>query len=78
MSFTFINQLPSPEEVKRDYPLSPELAKLKAARDAQIADVLSGKDDRFLLVFAESVGHGGTSFLKNGHKESDRHNVQIA
>ena len=50
MSFTFINQLPSPEEIKRDYPLSPELAQLKAARDAQIFDVLSGKDDRFLLI----------------------------
>ena len=34
MSFTFLNQLPTPEEIKRDYPLTPELAELKKQRDA--------------------------------------------
>ena len=50
MSFSFVNQLPSPAEIKRDYPLSPELTELKAKRDAQISDVLTGKDDRFLVI----------------------------
>ena len=36
MSFTFLNQLPTPEEIKRDYPLTPELAELKKQRDAMI------------------------------------------
>ena len=50
MSFTFLNQLPSPEEIKAQFPLSEELAKLKANRDQMIADVLTGKDDRILLI----------------------------
>ena len=29
MSFTFLNQLPSPAEIKRDFPLSEELKQLK-------------------------------------------------
>ncbi len=33
MSFTFLNQLPSPAEIKRDFPLSEELKQLKKERD---------------------------------------------
>lgn len=50
MSFQFLNLLPTPEEIKRDYPLSSELQAVKAKRDAEIADVLTGKDHRFLLI----------------------------
>ncbi len=50
MSFTFLNQLPTPDEIKRDYPLSPELKELKKQRDAMISDVITGKDSRFLVI----------------------------
>ena len=50
MSFTFLNQLPTPDEIKRDYPLSPELKELKSQRDAMISDVITGKDSRFLVI----------------------------
>ncbi len=50
MSFRFLNELPSPEEIQREYPLSPALAALKAERDRMISDVISGKDNRFLLI----------------------------
>ena len=50
MSFKFLNQMPTPEEIKRDYPLSPELALLKAQRDQMVNDIITGKDDRFLLI----------------------------
>lgn len=50
MSFTFLNQLPSPAEFKRDFPLSEELKQLKKERDAMISDVITGKDDRFLVI----------------------------
>lgn len=50
MSFKFLNQMPTPEEIKRDYPLSQELALLKAQRDQMINDIITGKDDRFLLI----------------------------
>ena len=47
MSFTFLNQLPTPAQIKEEYPLSKELTELKAKRDAMISDVICGKDDRF-------------------------------
>ena len=50
MSFTFLNQLPTPAQIKEEYPLSKELTKLKAKRDAMISDVICGKDDRFLVI----------------------------
>ena len=50
MSFQFLNQLPSPEEIKQQYPLSKELANLKAQRDIIINNIIASKDDRFLLI----------------------------
>ena len=64
MSFTFLNQLPTPEEIKRDYPLTPELAELKKQRDAMISDVITGKDSRFLVIIGPSSGYD---------RGSDRH-----
>ena len=50
MSFTYLNQLPSPEEIKKRYPLPANLAALKKERDKMISDVICGKDDRFLVI----------------------------
>ena len=46
----FIRKLPEPMEVKREIPLKPEFQKLKAERDQQIADIMTEKDDRLLLI----------------------------
>lgn len=50
MSFTYLRELPSPGKIKADYPLSKEMAALKKERDAQIRDILTGKDSRFLVI----------------------------
>lgn len=50
MSFKFLNQLPTPEEIKREYPLSQELTELRAKRNQMVNDVISGKDNKFLLI----------------------------
>lgn len=50
MSFTYLRELPTPEELKAKYPLSPELTALKKERDQMITDVLTGKDNRFLVI----------------------------
>lgn len=50
MSFKFLHQLPTPEEIKNEYPLSKELTELKANRDKMINDIIASKDDRFLLI----------------------------
>lgn len=50
MSFNYLRQLPSPGEIKTQFPLSEKLAALKKERDAQISDIITGKDDRFLVI----------------------------
>ncbi len=50
MSFTYLNQLPSPEEIKQDYPLPRESQAWKNERDRMISDVITGKDRRFLVI----------------------------
>ncbi len=50
MSFTYLNQLPSPEQIKDDYPLSAEGKAIKATRDAEIGAIIRGESDKFLVV----------------------------
>lgn len=50
MSFTFIRQLPSPDEIKALYPLPDHLKKIKAERDKEIADVFTGRSDKFIAI----------------------------
>ncbi len=50
MSFTYLNQMPHPEQIKEEYPLPEELKPVKAARDAQISAVIRGESDKFLVV----------------------------
>ena len=50
MSMNFKRKLPVPKEVKEMYPLSEEIKQVKAARDAEIADVFTGKTDKFILI----------------------------
>ncbi len=50
MSLQFVKQLPTPEDICKEYPLSAELTALKAARDAEVRDVFTGKSDKFLVV----------------------------
>ncbi|MGN0362230.1 MAG: 3-deoxy-7-phosphoheptulonate synthase [Bilifractor sp.] len=50
MSFTFMENLPTPEELKERIPVSENLKKIKAARDKEIRDVIEGISDKFLLI----------------------------
>ncbi|MCI7131397.1 MAG: 3-deoxy-7-phosphoheptulonate synthase [Lachnospiraceae bacterium] len=50
MSFNYLRQLPSPGEIKTQFPLSERLTAIKKERDAQIRDIITGKDDRFLVI----------------------------
>lgn len=50
MSFTEKNLLPTPEEIKAEFPLAPEFVKMKAEKDKEIADVFTGKNDKFVVI----------------------------
>ena len=50
MSFKYLRKMPSPEDVKKEYPLPERLVQLKRERDAMISNIITGKDDRFLVI----------------------------
>ena len=43
MSFEFVKKLPTPSEIRAQYPVPEKLAKLKEERDHEIRDVITGK-----------------------------------
>ena len=46
----FKRKLPIPQEVKKEFPLSDELAALKAKNDDEIRKIFTGENNKFLLV----------------------------
>lgn len=50
MNMEFFRKLPTPKEVKEMYPLSDELKEVKKRNDLEIKNILTGKDDRLLLI----------------------------
>ena len=50
MSFTFNQKLPVPKEIKAQYPVSEKLAAIKAGKDKELIDVISGASDKFLVI----------------------------
>ncbi len=50
MSFEFIKKLPTPAEIREEYPMPQELRDLKQARDEEIRDVITGKSNKFLVI----------------------------
>ena len=50
MSMDLLVHLPDPEEIKKKYPASEKVKAIKQERDRQIADVFTGKSNKFLLI----------------------------
>ncbi len=50
MQMKFRRELPTPEEIKAQYPVTDAIVQCKARRDAEIARILEGKSDRMLLI----------------------------
>ncbi len=50
MSFEFVKKLPTPSEIRAQYPVPENLAKLKEERDREIRDVITGKSNKFLVI----------------------------
>lgn len=50
MSFTFIEKLPTPDEIREQYPLPQALAQRKAERDREIREVLTGESSKLLVI----------------------------
>ncbi len=50
MSFHYVTKLPTPEEIREQFPMPEHLARCKAERDAEIRDVITGKSNKFLVI----------------------------
>ena len=50
MDMIFYRKLPTPKEIKEEYPVSEEVEALKERRDAVIRDIFEGRDSRMLLI----------------------------
>lgn len=50
MSMNFHRKLPIPQEVKKEYPLTERMERIKAERDKVIRAAFDGREDKFILV----------------------------
>ncbi len=68
MSMNFKRKLPIPKEIKELYPLSEEIKKVKAQRDAEIAEVFRGNSDKFLLIIGPCSADNEESVMDYNHR----------
>ena len=50
MEMEFLRKLPTPQEVKEEFPLSIEIEQIKEKRDRNLRDIFEGKEDRLILL----------------------------
>ena len=50
MGTTFFRKLPTPKELKAEFPIEESLAKIRDERAKEIAGIFEGKSDKFLLI----------------------------
>ena len=50
MSFEFIKKLPTPDEIRAEYPVPEKVRQIKAERDAEIRKVFTGESNKFLVI----------------------------
>ena len=50
MGFEYVSELPTPDEIRAQFPLAPNLAAEKAEKDAAIRDVFTGNSNKFLVI----------------------------
>ena len=50
MSFQYVSQLPTPKDIRAEFPVPEKLAQLKKQRDQEISDVITGKSNKFLVI----------------------------
>ena len=50
MSIELLKKLPTPTEIKADYPVTQKVARIKEERDEMIRKVFTGESDKFLVI----------------------------
>lgn len=63
MGLEFINKLPTPAEIKAQFPLPVQLENIKIQRDEAIRQVLTGESDKFLVIIGPCSADNEDSVL---------------
>ncbi len=63
MGYEFINKLPTPAEIKEQFPLPVECAAAKAQRDEEVKKAISGQSDKFLVIIGPCSADNEDSVL---------------
>lgn len=63
MAFEFINKLPTPAEIKEQFPLPTDCVAVKAQRDLEAQNIISGASDRFLVIIGPCSADNEDSVL---------------
>ena len=50
MSIEYLKKLPTPTEIKADYPVTRKVAKVKEERDAILRKIFTGESDKFMVI----------------------------
>ncbi len=68
MQMNFLRKLPTPAELKKQFPLSEKIVQIKENRDREIADIFTGKSDRFLMIIGPCSADNEESVLDYMHR----------
>ncbi len=68
MQMDFLRRLPTPEELKREFPTDGHIKEIKEERDRVIADIFTGKDSRFLLIIGPCSADNEEAVLEYMHR----------
>lgn len=63
MGFEFINKLPTPAEIKEQFPLPAGFSAIKAERDEKVRQIISGQSDKFLVIIGPCSADNEDSVL---------------
>lgn len=63
MALNFIKKVPTPAELQEMIPMTEELKKVKADRDAEIRKVFTGESDKFLMIIGPCSADNETAVL---------------
>ena len=68
MQMEFVRKLPTPQEIKEEYPISDDLKKIKEERDQEIMDIFSGKSSKFLMIIGPCSADNEEAVLDYMHR----------
>ena len=68
MQMEFIRRLPTPQELMEQFPIDDRVKKIKVERDKAIANIMTGKDNPFLLVIGPCSADNEEAVLDYVHR----------